>query len=658
MKTGRENTTKNVLLHFHKFHFMKRLTLLFFALSLTLSSFAQCPRSDGEPTIIDFTGKFVQPNWESINQRGYPQWFRDAKLGIFIHWGLYSVPAYASKEGYGEWFYRGLMQRVPERMRIMSYYADTTLSTFDQYKELTKYWHAELWNPDDWAQMFKDAGAQYVVLVTKHHDGYCLWDSKFQPEWNSVVSGPKRNIVEELTNSVRNKGMRMGFYYSLPEWTNPLHIWMQDPDDSISDYVNDYMVPQFKELVERYKPDLLFSDGDWNNTAEQLRSPYLISWYYNTVGKDAIVNNRWGNGTKHGFLTPEYSAGIANTEVPWAECRGLGRSFGLNRNENLDNYMTDKELIQHFVELVAHGGGLTLNVGPYADGTIPLIQQERLRSLGKWLEINGEAIYGTIPYEIPCQRERVSAQLPPTETIDFDWVRNAPMRGVTPDHFDVHWSGTVTAPANGKYTFFASADDEMTVRRHVVVGKRHSQITPHNDTLLHVSKNANERQHPTATAFLEKGFEITMEIDYHEDDMEASASLKWSFEDENVVEDETPVPAEWTGTVTWERTVRCFTVKEGSFYIIEFERPDPYKPLVIENMPKLKPKEEMILLGTEYEVDFHGYKGQAYNLLKWKQDRKGTVTIDFSAIDPKKLNELENAWVIRVINPNETNPSR
>ena len=193
----------------------------------------------------------VQPTWESLNERGYPQWFSDAKLGIFIHWGLYSVPAYASKEGYGEWFYRGLMQKEPERMRIMSYYADTTKPVFDQYKELTKYWHAELWNPDEWADLFQYAGAKYVVLVTKHHDGYCLWDSQFQPEWNSVSSGPRRNIVEELTTAARDKGLRMGFYYSLPEWTNPRHIWMVDPDNEISDYVDNYMVPQFKELVTR-----------------------------------------------------------------------------------------------------------------------------------------------------------------------------------------------------------------------------------------------------------------------------------------------------------------------------------------------------------------------------------------------------------------------
>lgn len=613
---------------------MKRLTILLITL-LSLSATAQCPRSDGEPTIIDLTGKFVQPTWESLNKRGYPQWFQDAKLGIFIHWGLYSVPAYASKEGYGEWFYRGLMQKVPERMRIMSYYADTTKPVFDQYKELTKYWHAELWNPDEWAKMFKEAGAQYVVLVTKHHDGYCLWDSEYQPEWNSVVSGPKRNIVEELNESVREAGLRMGFYYSLPEWSNPLHIWMEDPDDSIGDYVNDYMVPQFKELVERYKPDLLFSDGDWNNTADQLRSPYLISWYYNTVGPDAIVNNRWGNGTKHGFLTPEYSAGITNTEVPWAECRGFGRSFGLNRNEDLDNYMTDKELIQHFVELVAHGGGMTLNVGPNADGTIPLIQQERLRSLGNWLKINGEAIYGTRPYEIPCQREQTSAKLPPSETINFDWVRNAPMRGVSTDNFSILWTGNFQVEEDGTYTIFATADDSMTVYLSVN-GEPSFQ-------LLHIGKELSVKKN-FAQGPLHKGDSVLVIVFYKEKDLEASASL-FCYKDG---EKASLLKADWDGNVFWEKTTRCFTTKGDNLYIIEFERPSQLAPLVIKNMPKLNPKSEMILLGTEDEVDFQGLKGVKYNMLKWKQDKKGTVTIDFSGINPKKLDELENAWVIKV----------
>ena len=595
---------------------MKRTAVFIVLLWIVLSSIAQRVET--------------QPTWESLNQRGYPQWFQDAKLGIFIHWGLYSVPAYASKEGYGEWFYRGLMQKEPERMHMMSYYADTTKPVFDQYKELTKYWHAELWNPTEWAQLFEYAGAKYVVLVTKHHDGYCLWDSQFQPEWNSVTSGPHRNIVEELTNTVRNwGGLRMGFYYSLPEWTNPRHIWMVDPDDEIGDYVDNYMVPQFKELVGKYKPDLLFSDGDWNNTAEQLRSQELISWYYNTVGPDAIVNNRWGNGAKHGFLTPEYSAGIANTEVPWAECRGLGRSFGLNRNEDLDNYMSDKELIQHFVELVAHGGGLTLNVGPNADGTIPLIQQERLRSLGRWLLFNGSAIYGTRPYEIPCQRERTKAQLPfwyhnaIGKDIDFDWVRNAPMREATPDHFDIHWDGKVNVPDDGEYTLTLNADDKATVYWKTAEDSW--------DTLLHYDKSAPANPKAKTILKLHKGDKIILQIDYHEEDLEANISLKWSKDGGEAI----PVPGYWNGFVSWDRTTRCFTTRDDDLFIIEFKKPDRTKPLVIKDMPKLNPYSKMVLLGT------------AENL-KWKQDKRGTLTIDFSNINQKLIDAIEHAWVIMV----------
>ena len=408
------------------------------------------------------------------------------------------------------------------------------------------------------------------------------------------------------------------------------------------------MVPQFKELVSLYKPDLIFADGDWNNTSAQLQSKYLISWYYNTVGKDAIVNNRWGNGTQHGFLTPEYSAGITNTDVPWAECRGLGRSFGLNRNEDLDNYMTDKELIQHFVELVAHGGGMTLNVGPNADGTIPLIQQERLRNLGKWLEINGEAIYGTRPYQIPCQRERVSAKLPPTETIDFDWVRNAPMRDVSTDHFDIRWTGRIHITKAGKYTFSADADDELFAW--YLLGHVSGLGEVKTDTLIYTNKNSQDSSKTRNTLKLNKDDELLVRVAYRENDLEASASLKGSFENETEMEEETPVRAEWMGEVFWEKTTRCFTTKDKDLYIIEFERPSQLAPLVINNMPKLNSKAEMILLGTDEEVDFQGYKGIKYNMLKWKQDKKGTITIDFSSIDTEKLNKLENAWVIRVVN--------
>lgn len=368
----------------------------------------------------------VEPTWESINQRGYPQWFQDAKLGIFVHWGLYSVPAWSAPDGYAEWFYRGLMTGDSLRVHEMKEFnrqwgyllgdqwsgrvgnSDNVKQSphpTDLYTLYAQSWHAEHWNPDQWADLFARSGAKYVVLVTKHHDGYCLWKSRYQPNWNSVVTGPHRDIVGQLTQSVRNAGLKMGFYYSLTEWTNNLHIWMHDPDSAIGEYVDHYMVPQFKELVRKYRPSLIFADGEWQNSADQFRATELIAWYYNTVGNEAIVNDRWGSGTQHGFRTPEYKGAIADTVRPWAECRGIGRSFGLNRNEPLENYLSSDSLIRHFVRLVAAGGGLTLNVGPNADGTIPLLQQERLLDLGQWLQVNGEAIYGSRPYRKMCEAD-------------------------------------------------------------------------------------------------------------------------------------------------------------------------------------------------------------------------------------------------------------
>ena len=290
--------------------------------------------------------------------------------------------------------------------------------------------------------------------------------------------------------------------------------------------------------------------------------------------------------------------------------------------------MSDKELIQHFVELVAHGGGMTLNVGPNADGTIPLIQQERLRSLGKWLEINGEAIYASRPYEIPCQRGRRVTLMPPSETIDFDWVRNAPLRNVSTDHFNIHWSGEVTIPEDGKYTLTLNADDKAFVYR----------ATANKDweTLLRYDKNASENPEAQTVLTLHKGETLSLLVEFQEEDLEAFISLKWSKDGE----EPTPIPADWDGGVYWDQTVRCFTTKDSNLYIIEFERPDRTKPLVIEHMPMINPTATCRLL------EDWGYNAK----LKWKQDKHGTLTIDFSNITQELLDYLENAWVIRVEN--------
>jgi alpha-L-fucosidase len=596
--------------------------------------------------IVAGRSQTVEPTWESLNQRSYPQWFSDAKLGIFVHWGLYSVPAYASTEGYAEWFYRGLMVGDSGRQAVMSLYADTTQAVFDQYAALADHWHAELWRPDQWANLFRRSGARYVLLVTKHHDGYCLWDSPLQPTWNSTMSGPRRNIVEELTAAVRNEGLRMGFYYSLPEWTNPRHIWMRDADDSIADYVDNYMVPQFKELVRRFRPDVIFSDGDWQNTAEQFHAEELISWYYNLVGPDAVVNNRWGRGTAHGFLTPEYSQGIVDVTTPWAECRGVGRSFGFNRNEDVENFLTDRQLIQHFCELVSAGGGLTLNVGPMADGTIPFIQQERLLALGRWLEVNGEAIYGTTPYvDADCHGNvisnhtvysRTTASLPDASAIGYDWVRNAPLKQMPVDHFSIRWVGMVEAPADGDYIFRIEANDEATVSYLTPeasaewVGELGDEALSGFEPQMQYHHSWAENDGAQRTLHLHKGERRLFCVDYREKDLEATVHFTWSRDGGKRFE---PVPAAWKGKATWERTMRCFTRKGSDLYVIEFERPG--RQLTLGDLPRLKKGTTIQLLGTTAE-------------LKWKQQKDGSVVVDLSPVSAAEMNRLEHAWVFKI----------
>lgn len=530
--------------------------------------------------LLTLTGITAQNNNSSdalikkLEERPYPQWFKDAKLGIFIHWGLYSVPAYGGKESYSEWFLRGLQTGSPLRTEYMkkNFGPDAT------YKDLAPHFKAELWDPQEWAQFFKKSGAKYVVLVSKHHDGYALWPSEYNRNWNSVDVGPKRDIVGELTEAVKEEGLKMGLYYSLSEWNHPLHRWYTDPHDSIGRYVKEYMVPQFKEVIGTYKPSLIFSDGEWFNTAEQWQAAELIDWYYNLVGDDAIVNNRWGHGLDIGFLTPEYSAGIKVTDRPWAEVRGIGRSFGLNRNENLEAYGTSAELIHRFAQTVANGGGMIINVGPKADGQIPLIQQERLIDLGKWLALNGEAVYGAQPYQV--QEQEKDVQITRIDSvINFNWVRNSPVKGIKEDYFTADWNGFIVAPQSGKFDFEVKADDEAAVWIDGKVVINQNFTSAGSDSEVMGAKTGASTQ---GSIKLKKGMLYPIRIQYREKKQNAHLSLFWSTKGKE--KEVVPASALFTdkdknkhglaGVYASKKTYLCYTQNNSNIYAISFEWPD------------------------------------------------------------------------------------
>jgi alpha-L-fucosidase len=359
---------------------------------------------------VNLLGQEYSPSWASLDKRPVPGWFEDSKFGIFIHWGVYSVPSWGPTgdsigvyDKYSEWYWNKL---VNTGSRVNKHFNQFHLNTYGpnfKYQDFAPLFKAELFEPEKWAMLFRESGAKYVVLTSKHHEGFTLWPSAQSWNWNSVDIGPHRDLCGELTDAVKRAGLRMGFYYSLYEWYNPVYR------NDLPTYVDEHMIPQMKDLVNSYTPDILWTDGEWDKPSKEWKSEEFLAWLYNDspVKTNIVVNDRWGSETrsKHGGIyTTEYGLigekeGIdSSVPHPWEECRGIGTSFGFNRTEGLSDYSTAEQLIKILVSTVSAGGNLLLDIGPDADGTIPVIMQQRLMEIGDWLKINGDAIYGTRAY--------------------------------------------------------------------------------------------------------------------------------------------------------------------------------------------------------------------------------------------------------------------
>lgn len=353
--------------------------------------------------------KHYSGTWESVREHQVPQWYDDCKFGIFIHWGLYSVPAYAPRtwelgevpgdenwfcnNPYAEWYYNSMnVGTGPTYEYHKKIYGEDFA-----YENFADMWKAEKWDPNEWAQLFSDAGAGYVVLVTKHHDGFCLFPSEYT-DYNSVKRGPKRDITGELTRAVREHNMKMGTYYSgIIDWQfahDPIYREEDNFDNACPTAAYaDYAYLQSRELIDRYEPSVFWNDIGWPKQGEHAL-PNLLAHYYNTV-KDGVVNDRF-NGLWHDYTTKEYKAGESTRKEKWEMCRGMGLSFGYNAEEGEEQIISASDLIRLLVETVSNNGNLLINIGPRADGTIPKEQAKRLREIGAWLRVNGEGIYGTV----------------------------------------------------------------------------------------------------------------------------------------------------------------------------------------------------------------------------------------------------------------------
>ncbi len=554
---------------------------------------------------------------EKLRSRPYPQWFSDAKLGVFVHFGLYSVPSYSGKEQYAEWFYKGLISGDSLRINFQREVFGRNFK-YEDYKNLFK---AELFDADAWAELFKRSGARYVLFTSKHHDGFCMYNSRYAEGWSSATTAAHRDFCSELSKAVRKQGLRMGLYYSLTEWTNPLYRWTVDTTKSINEYVEKHLHPQFKEMVDRFLPSVIFSDGDWDFKYTDFRSDELVNYYYDKVGEDAIVNDRWGVGFDCGYVTPEYSEAITETSRPWAECRGLSRSFGLNRNADLSSYLSSEELIRHFVRLVCAGGGLTINVAPAADGTIPLLQQERLLDLGDWLSVNGEAIYGCSTFEPHSESyDMVFARA--DSVIDFDWVRNAPEKTMPADDFTIHWHTAITPEYSEKYTFYLEADDNAGLEVKDDKGK----------TVLRL---AAEKEEVKASVKLRKGVKYDFELVYQEKKLEARVKLDW--ESPSMSRRAVGSPSwYWVGEMNWKQSYVGFTVNNGNLYALSLEPLSHSFGFTLDKAPRKDMK--VCLLAKE-------------NLyLDWAYDSETRrLTIDTSKLTPADV-KTKGAWVFRLEN--------
>jgi len=290
---------------------------------------------------------------------------------------------------------------------ILTEFHNRTYGEDFEFKDFAPMFKAELFDADEWAEMFEDAGAKYIVFTTKHHSGYTMWPSKeaedtYGQNYNPTKVGPMTDFTGEICEAVRKKGIRPGLYYSLYEWYHPLY------KTDIPRFVDEHFHPQFKDLVTRYTPDIVWTDGEWEQNSATWKSPELLAWLFNNAPneEDLVINDRWGKDCRHkhgGFFTTEYGSGMDDDSHAWEESRGIGHSYGYNRAEKLEHYRSSQELILMLIDLVSRGGNLCLDIGPKADGSIPVIMEERLRQIGAWLKVNGEAIYGTRMWSQSCQ---------------------------------------------------------------------------------------------------------------------------------------------------------------------------------------------------------------------------------------------------------------
>nr|XP_023013457.1 plasma alpha-L-fucosidase-like [Leptinotarsa decemlineata] len=237
--------------------------------------------------VWETSGTKFEPNWESLDTRPLPAWYDEAKLGIFIHWGVFSVPSFGS-----EWFWNDWKDKDEKYVNFMK----KNYAPSFTYQEFAKDFKAEFFNATEWAELFAKSGARYIVLTSKHHEGYTLWPSKYAYSWNAKDIGPGRDLVGELGKAVRKHNLTYGLYHSLYEWFNPMYLSDKASNFTKREFVTKKIIPEMQELIRTYRPAVLWSDGDWEAYDTYWNSTGFLAWLYNEspVKDYVVVNDRWG----------------------------------------------------------------------------------------------------------------------------------------------------------------------------------------------------------------------------------------------------------------------------------------------------------------------------------------------------------------------------
>jgi alpha-L-fucosidase len=373
---------------------------------------------------LDHAGPFTT-DWESLRKFQPPAWYQDAKFGIFIHWGVYSVPAFAN-----EWYPREMYHQDSESYKhhLATYGPQGKFG----YKDFIPLFKAEHYDPQAWAQLFKDAGAKYVIPVFEHHDGFAMYDCTLS-DWTAVKMGPHRDLAGELATAVRAAGLHLGASSHRIE-----HDWFFETGRAIDSDVNDpryaglygpahiairnirptllnndwtYLSDEFgndwlarnAEIVEKYHPEIMYFDWWIGQPGLRHQLTKFAAFYYNQSlkagGQIGVINYKdWSLQEESGVLDIERGQLEDTRKLYWqTDTSASDHSWGYIDN---NTYKSPQVIIQQLVDIVSKNGNLLLNIGPRSDGTIPDEVQRLLRGIGGWLATNGEAIYGTRPWKL------------------------------------------------------------------------------------------------------------------------------------------------------------------------------------------------------------------------------------------------------------------